>query len=240
MPTNEQERFAPTAQPNAPETILVVEDDRISLNFIKAMLIEAGYRIQTAEDGLLCLNMVAEVNPDLVLMDVVMPNMDGIEACRRLKGDGSLQHVPVIFVTGNTDDRTLQAAFDAGANDYVRKPVKQVELLARVRTVLTQRKMIRRLAEKEKLKGVLETAGGICHELNQPLQYVLGVVQLMMMDTSPEDVAYTHLNAIRESIEQMGEITHKLTEITQFRTLKYAGDRDIIDVKKSISSSSDE
>lgn len=222
---------------NTADTILVVEDDQISLKFIGSMLIEAGYNIQTAKNGLLFLDKVASVSPDLVIMDVVMPSMDGIEACKQLKASSDFRQIPVIFVTGNIDDRTLEAAFDAGASDYVCKPVRQIELLMRVRAALAQRRMLRRMAEEEKLKGVLATAGGVCHELNQPLQYVLGLVQLLMMDIPPENEAYAHLASIRHAIEQMGSITHKLTEITHWRTIKYAGERDIIDIKKTIENS---
>lgn len=224
-------------QPTTSSTILVAEDDGISLQFVEGMLTDAGYNVQTARDGLKCLEKVAEIAPELIIMDVVMPHMDGIEACRRLKAEASFRQVPVIFVTGNTDDKTLEAAFKAGGSDYVRKPVSRVELLARVHTALAQRRMIQKQTEEEKLKSVLETAGGICHELNQPLQYVLGSVQLLMLDVPPDGEIHSQLDAIRSRVEQMGEIMHKLTEITRFRTRKYVGNRDIIDLKKSIDDS---
>lgn len=221
-------------------TILVVEDDLVSRKFMVSMLSEAGYVVETVQNGLQCLEKVAWAIPDLIVMDVVMPDMNGIEACKRLKASSDFRHIPVIFVTGNTDDRTLEAAFEAGASDYVRKPVRQFELMVRVRAVLTQRRMVRRLAEEEKLKGVLATAGGVCHELNQPLQYVLGLVQLLMMDTPPDDEAYVHLKSIRQSVEQMGSITRKLTEITRWRTFKYPGGQDIIDIRKTFENGFDE
>ncbi|KJS33439.1 MAG: hypothetical protein VR64_01210 [Desulfatitalea sp. BRH_c12] len=223
----------------ASATILVVEDDHISLKFIQSMLQEAGYRIFTAGDGQLCLHRVADIQPDLIIMDVVMPQMDGIEACRRLKSDAVCSRIPVIFVTGNADEKTLQAAFDAGGNDFVRKPVNRVELLARIRTALTQRRLNQKLAEEEKLKGILEMAGAICHELNQPLQYVLGAVQLLMLDIPKGDILYENLDAIRARVEQMGEITRKLTGITRFRTRKYVGGQDIIDIDQSLFDSKD-
>lgn len=235
--TSERQKGAPEEKQHFPqETILIVEDDKIGLGFIQEMLQAAGYRVHSAIDGLGCLNKVAQVHPDLIVMDVGMPNMDGIEACRRLKADHVSQHIPVIFVTGNTEDETLKRAFDAGGSDYVRKPVRQVELLARVRTALNEQAIMRRLAEREKLKGVLETAGGICHELNQPLQYILGVIQLLLMDVSPKDEIYAHLDGVRKSVEQMGMITKKLMETTHLKTIKYSEELDIIDVRKSISS----
>lgn len=216
-------------------TILLVEDDQISLKFIEAMLQGAGYATQCTADGRIGLEMATRIHPGLIVMDVAMPNMGGLEVCRRLKADKDCRRIPIIFVTVNTDEETLQAAFDAGGSDYVRKPVNRVELLARVGTALNQCRMIQKLADKEKLKGVLETAGGICHELNQPLQYALGAVQLLMMDISKDDLLYAQLDAVRARIEQMGEITRKLTAITRFRTRKYVGDLDILDIEQSIS-----
>jgi CheY-like chemotaxis protein len=226
--------------PESPATILVVEDDPVSRKLIQSMLADAGYEIRSMADGQQCLEKVGEVRPDLILLDVVMPNMDGIQTCRRLKRDGATRHVPVIFVTSRTDDGTLRSAFDAGASDYVRKPVSRVELLARVHSALTQCRAIKKLKEEERLKGVLETAGGVCHELNQPLQYILGAVQVLMMDVSPQDTAYGQLDAIRARVEHMGEITRKLADITCLRTRKYAGDKDIIDIGQSISNSARE
>lgn len=223
----------------SPAIILVAEDDRISRKFIQAMLTGAGYEIHAVSDGRQCLEKACQINPDLILMDVVMPNMDGIQTCLRLKADGAMRHIPVIFVTGSTDDETLQAAFDAGGSDYVCKPVSRVELLARVNAALIQRRALEKIKEEQRLKGVLETAGGVCHELNQPLQYVLGAVQVLMMDIPPQDALYAQLDAVRARVEQMGEITRKLADITCLRTRKYVGDRDIIDLQQSISHSGD-
>jgi len=230
----------PVPPPEKPSKIMIVEDDQISREFVRNMLLDAGYETCMAKDGRHCIDTVRECLPDLVLMDVSMPAMDGIEACKRLKADGDCKNIPVIFVTGNNDDETLQAAFDAGGSDYVLKPAGRVELLARVRTALAQRRMSRKLAEEEKLKGVLETAGGVCHELNQPLQYVLGAVQLLMLDVSPDSPIYANLDNIRARIEQMGEITRKLAEITHFRTRKYVEGKEIIDIDQSVAGPSEE
>ena len=223
-----------------PPMILVAEDDPISKEFLKNMLGQTGYRVETASNGRECLDCAISLLPDLIIMDVSMPRMDGIETCQKLKTNAVCRHVPVIFVTGNTDDETLEAAFAAGGSDYVRKPVSRVELLARVQTAIMQRRMARELAEEEKLKGVLETAGGVCHELNQPLQYVLGTIQLLMMDIEPGKALFDHLDAIRLRVEQMGEMTRKLADITSVKTRKYVGGSTILDVEKCITGDGNE
>jgi CheY-like chemotaxis protein len=219
------------------ELLMVVEDDPFNLKIITKILNEAGYRIHPAKNGRQCIDEVSKVKPHLILMDIHMPALDGIETCRLLKSHTATRNYPIIFVTGSTDDQTLEAAFEAGGRDFVHKPVSRIELLARVRSALTQRRAAMKLAEDEKLKGALETAGGICHELNQPLQYILGAVQLLMLDVPEDAPFYRNLNEIRARVEQMGEITRQLSEITHYRAREYAGGHQIIDIHRSISRS---
>ena len=218
----------------AQDTIMVVEDDPINLAMVVKMVESAGFRCHGVPDGQKCLTEVMQVNPKLILMDINMPALDGIETCRRLKLDAATRHIPVVFVTGSTDDATLEAAFGAGGTDYVRKPISRVELMVRLRACLAQQAAIQNIAEEEKLKGVLETAGGICHELNQPLQYILGAIQILMMDLDPAAPMYQSLDAVRASVEHMGEITRKLTAITYYRSRKYPGGNDIIDIQQCL------
>ncbi len=214
-------------------TILVVEDDPISLKLVTAMLEYAGYETTTAMDGRQCLDCANKDEPDLILMDINMPAMDGIMACRRLKEIPELAAVPVVFVTANADDDILEDAFGAGGCDYVRKPVNRAELLARVGSAFAQRDAAEKQAEKEKLKAALETAGGICHKLNQPLQYVLGAVQILMMDLGPDDAKYEQLDKVREKVELMGEITGRMVKITQYQTTSHGGGQNILDLDRS-------
>lgn len=216
-----------------PMTILVVEDDAITRKMVTAILEHEGYTVQASCDGKQCLESMAQHPPDVVLMDIKMPEMDGIEACRRIREDLDLAAVPVIFVTGCTDDQTLEAAFDAGGRDYIRKPVNRIELLARLRLMQDLQQTEKKRLEAEKLKVVLETAGGACHQLNQPLQYLLGAVQILMMDLAQDDKMYPHLDTIREKIEQLGGITRKLAEITRYRTKTHSGGQHILDIDDS-------
>lgn len=222
-----------------PMSVLVVEDEPVTCKIIVSILSEAGYHIRTAANGRECLDHLKQFTPDVILMDIKMPEMGGIEACRKIKADAELDAIPVVFVTGSTDDKTLEAAFDAGGRDYIRKPINRIELLARLRLMRDLQQTQQKRMETEKLNGVLETAGGVCHKLNQPLQYVLGAIQILMMDLDPESKMYPQLDAIREKIEQMGEITRKLAEITRYRTKAHAGGQHILDIDDSTGHISD-
>lgn len=216
------------------QTIMVVDDDPVILKLLTTTLDGAGYGTLTVTDGRQCLERAAQVRPDLILMDISMPDMDGIDTCQKLKQDPALESIPVVFVTANTDDQTLEKAFEAGGIDYVRKPANRVELIARVRSALTQREAIEKQTEKDKLEAALETAGGVCHKLNQPLQYVLGAIQILMMDLGPQDPKFEQLDKIREKVEQMGKITAKMAKITSYHTRAHAGGQHILDIDKCI------
>lgn len=113
-------------------TILVVDDTPESLRFLTATLEYAGMTVLIAVDGLAALELLEHVTPDLVLMDAVMPGLDGFNTTRRIKADGRFRHLPVIFMTGLTETEHVVKGLEAGGVDYVHKPIVVDELLARV------------------------------------------------------------------------------------------------------------
>ena len=121
---------------NTPPRILVVDDNAANRDIITTRLQTHGYETLQAADGEEALAAVKQHRPDLVLLDVMMPNLDGIETCRRLKGDATLPFLPIILVTAKVDSKDIVAGLDAGADEYLTKPVDQAALVARVRSVL--------------------------------------------------------------------------------------------------------
>jgi class 3 adenylate cyclase len=117
--------------------ILVVDDTPANIQAVTAILREHGYQISVATNGRQALSVLERVQPDLILMDVLMPEMDGFEACRRIKHTPAYQHIPLIFLTSKTDATDIVRGFELGAVDYVPKPFNAYELLARVNTHLT-------------------------------------------------------------------------------------------------------
>jgi len=120
-------------RPPAGHQILIVEDDAAMRGFVGHLLTDAGYRIYAADTGRLALQIAEQALPDLILLDIHMPDLDGIATCRRLKALTATQSIPIVFLTGRDDEPSLLTAFDAGAADYVVKPFEPRVLLARVR-----------------------------------------------------------------------------------------------------------
>ncbi|MBP6874488.1 MAG: response regulator [Candidatus Eisenbacteria bacterium] len=120
-----------------PQTNILVVEDEASLRLVLKMELErAGYQVRTAEDGLDALQKIQEELPSLVLLDVMMPNMDGYEVCSRIKSDLATASVPVIMLTGRTEHEDKLRGLRGGANDYITKPYEKDELLARVGNML--------------------------------------------------------------------------------------------------------
>jgi DNA-binding response OmpR family regulator/DNA-binding CsgD family transcriptional regulator len=134
-------------------TILVVDDTPESLRFLTTTLEHAGMTVLIAVDGIAALDLLEHVTPDLVLMDGVMPGLDGFQTTRRIKADGRFRHLPVIFMTGLAETEHVVHGLEAGGVDYVHKPIVVDELLARVAVHLANA----RVAQGAQL--ALDTAG---------------------------------------------------------------------------------
>jgi adenylate cyclase len=119
-----------------PPRILVVDDNPSNVDILRARLSTHGYEIVTAADGEEALAAVREHLPDLILLDVMMPKLDGIEVCRRIRADASLPYIPIVLVTAKADPKDVVAALEAGGDEYLTKPVDQTALVARVKSML--------------------------------------------------------------------------------------------------------
>lgn len=120
----------------AKKRILIVDDEEMNREFMSAVFKSCGYAYKTAKTGLEALDKIKEFLPDLVLLDVMMPDMDGYETCRRLREDPSTCHIPIIIVTALADRESKIMGLDAGANDFVTKPIDRRELMVRTKNLL--------------------------------------------------------------------------------------------------------
>lgn len=120
----------------SPPLILIVDDNPTNLEILQARLSIHNYQILTATDGEAGLSMAREHQPDLILLDIMMPKMDGIEVCRHLRSDASLPFMPIIMVTAKADSKDVVAGLEAGGDEYLTKPVDHSALVARVKSML--------------------------------------------------------------------------------------------------------
>lgn len=173
--------------------VLVVDDTPDMAALIRAVVEDQGYDVSVASDGQQALEIASAEHPDAVLLDVMMPGMNGMEVLRRLKSDTTLRTIPVLLVTAKGDEKDVIAGLDEGADDYVTKPFKHEILAARMRSAVRTKqdheslvklnqdlqreihereRMQQELAQAKQLESVGHLAAGIAHEINTPAQYV--------------------------------------------------------------------
>lgn len=123
-------------EPTTPSKILIADDNHQNCELLDAYLSEEGYEISMAYDGQQTLDAVAKSHPDLILLDIMMPKMSGYEVCQRLKGDPETRKIPILMVTALAEMGDIEKAVNAGADDFLTKPVNKLELTTRVRSLL--------------------------------------------------------------------------------------------------------
>jgi DNA-binding response OmpR family regulator len=120
-------------------TILVADDDEDLLRILDFSLSQSGYSVEKAKDGTETIVKVRELKPDLVLLDIMMPDVDGFSACRQLKNKEGTKHIPIIMLTAKGKAEDIKTAFKAGANDYIVKPFMMEKLLGKIEKLLKPR-----------------------------------------------------------------------------------------------------
>lgn len=141
--------------------VLVVDDSRLNIRYMTDILQQEGYEVYSLSSGLHVVEMAHEIKPDIILLDIVMPEIDGFEVCRRLKENFEIKDIPVVMVTAKTNSQDMKKALDLGAFDYIKKPLDEDEVLARVQSALRFKKYLDKLkvmATKDGLTGLYNHA----------------------------------------------------------------------------------
>ena len=214
--------------------ILVVDDDKKLTLLVRGFLEKEKYKVSEAYSGRMALDAIKEAKPDLIILDIMMPEMDGIGACKRIKADKDTKMIPVIMLTSMSNVRDKVQGLNAGANDYITKPFNPEELIARVKAQLRIKFLENELLRKEEVEAVVKMGIATAHEINNPLTVIIGNLELLLIkkeNLSEEDS--TNLNSILESAMRIKEIVSKMINITRVVETEYAQGKKMIDIWKS-------
>ena len=204
----------------AAPSILVVDDQPINVQLLKRKLEREGIRVTAAYNGLEALDLTRKVMPDLILLDVMMPDMDGIEVCQRLQADEATRGIPVIFVTARTTKESKLEGLGVGAVDYITKPIDLDETLARVQTqlrfVTVNRQLVdltRRLEEARRAATIGAVTQGIAHNLNNLLGIVIGYLDLVKAYYDKPEQVKKNAQYVEDAVQRIVAIIKQLSTL---------------------------
>lgn len=152
--------------------ILVVDDQPDNVFLLEDRLNKEGFNVIKAYDGISAINKVMQEKPDLILLDVMMPKMDGFEVCKTLTANEKTRLTPIIMVTALNSTSDIEKGFEAGAFDYIKKPFNRAELLARIKAALRFNETNKLYVELEKINTFSSTVKKTNHEIKQPLTLI--------------------------------------------------------------------
>ncbi len=204
----------------AAPSILVVDDQPINVQLLKRKLEREGLRVVTAYNGLEALDQVNRERPDLILLDVMMPDMDGLEVCQRLQANDATRGIPIIFITARTDKESKLEGLGVGAVDYITKPIDLDETLARVQTqlrfVAINRQVVdltRRLEESRKAATIGAVTQGIAHNLNNLLGVVIGYLDLVKAYYDKPEQVKKNAQHVEDAVQRIVAIIKQLSTL---------------------------
>lgn len=194
--------------------VLIVDDDRLNARILSGILKPEAYEVSLAESGEAALETYAKVKPDLVLLDVMLPGIDGFETCRTLRRTYGDACAPIIFITAKSDSADVIEGLTAGGVDYLPKPFRHQETLARIRTHLQNRLLVEQLSKANTAKNKL--LGMAAHDLRNPLSSIRGLAEFLVEGAvgplSAEQIDL--VNTIHEASQSMLHIVNEFLDVS--------------------------
>jgi signal transduction histidine kinase len=208
--------------------ILIVDDEPSSLFTLEMLLSAEPYEIALATNGQEAISQFEAVHPDVVLLDVMMPNMTGFEVCERLKSKKESRHIPVILVTALDGKEDLVRGLNSGADEFVTKPVSGGELRARVRSMLRIKKQYDEIEEALKLRE--DMADMIVHDLRSPLHALILYTDLLEQKLQPSAAAAQLTDKIRAQANRLNSMLTEMLVLAKMKSGKLVLDQHIVDM----------
>lgn len=232
------------AQPTVTGRVLVVDDHALNRQLMEELLEPCGHRVIAAATGSEALAVIATDHPDLVLLDINLPDLDGFEVCRRLRADPETASLPVILVTALSHRSHRLEGIAAGANDYLTKPIDRTDLVLRVRNALALHRLHDELAERyRQLRHLEQLRDGlvqmIVHDLRSPLMGIMAYLQLIREDLAgPRDLSEvnTLLSEAQEVASTMAAMVTDVLDVSRLEAAALPLNHRVVDLSRAAAS----
>ena len=205
-------------------TIMIVDDEPDNLNVLEGLLAREGYQVTAFPQGAMALAAARVQAPDLVLLDIRMPDLDGYEVCRRFKMDARLETLPILFISALSAADDIAEGFKCGGVDYISKPFRGSEVVARVRTHLALRQTYVELEQEHEQLVVLEHQRDmlthmVVHDMRGPLQVIGGHLELLAGLNQLPAAARANLGAARQGVRALGQMVSNVVDLSRMETI---------------------
>ena len=214
----------------ATSTVLIIDDEPIARAGLEALLAGEGYRLEFATNGQEGLAMAAELVPDVILLDIMMPDMDGYEVCRRLRDTPRLRSIPIIIISALSDKESLVRGLDAGGDEFLSKPVTGLELRARVRSMLRIRRQHKEL--QRLLRWREQFVNMLVHDMRTPLQVIMSYADLLLSDAPLETEHREWAELINTNAERLNRLLTEMLIMAKMERGQFALNQNTVELSQ--------
>jgi len=214
--------------------ILVIDDQPENIFYLQDRLQKEGFAVLSANSGRTGIEAALTQLPDLILLDIMMPEISGLEVCRFLVQDSRTSRIPIILVTAKTSAEDMREGLQAGAVDYIKKPINKIELLARVNSALKVKESQDLFLEVEKMKTFTATVVTANHKIKQPLTLIKLSLTAIRREMNKEELnkeaVHNKMKYIEIAVGEINDILELLNQIEKPIFADYVGDIKMIDI----------
>lgn len=220
-------------------TIMIIDDVEQNIEILGNILHEAGYHLITATGALDAISILDNVHPDIILLDIMMPGMNGFELCEQIKANKNLQEIPIIFLTAKADTRDIIRGFEVGGIDYVTKPFNSTELLVRIQThIRTKRLREELLQANKKLEELNQTKTKffsiIAHDIRSPLSGVYTLLDSLAIKVKKDNEVSHYVNIMQQSFQKLFNLLENLLEWSRVELDSFSINKERINILEPI------
>lgn len=200
------------------KNILIVDDNSTNILLMTAILEEEGFQnVLSATSAIEAYGILEDKKVDIILMDIMMPEIDGLEATEAIRSNQKYNQIPIVMVTATDDDDTLKKSFDLGAVDFIRKPVNKVELIARLTTTLQSQEKDSFILQHSRFDAMEEIIGMLAHQWRQPLSIINAIISTIQVQQELDILNKDELSSsLQEIVKHTGDLSSMITTFREF------------------------